>query len=142
MFSSIDLRKHIIGVLAVLACLAWLSSFGKVGHGYKVKEVDLAGAQQLIDAGALVIDVRGQDQFNFRHIPGAILITLEDLRAGIPQRLLAEAKDRAILVYCNRGLSHGTEATHILNVAGFAGAVNLKGGIEGRAGAGRPIQKT
>jgi len=47
-----------------------------------------------------------------------------------------------ILVYCNQGLAHGAEGTEILNKAGFAGAVNLRDGIEGWAGAGYPIQKT
>jgi rhodanese-related sulfurtransferase len=142
MFSSIDLRKHLIGVLLMLACLGWMSNFDKVGHGDKVKEVDVSSAKQLVDAGALVIDVRGQDQFNFQHIPGAILITLEELRAGIPARLLAEARDRVILVYCNQGLGRSPEGTKILNKAGFASAVNLKEGIEGWAGAGYPTQKT
>jgi rhodanese-related sulfurtransferase len=142
MFGLIDLRKHFIGVLIMLACIAWASNFGKVGHGYKVKEVDASGAEQLIAEGALVIDVRGQEQFNFRHIPGAILVTIEELRAGIPAKVLSEAKDRRIVVYCNRGLLHGPEGTEILNKAGFAGAVNLRAGIEGWADAGYPIQKS
>ncbi len=142
MLRSIDLRQHVIGVLLVLACFAWLTNLDKAGHGYKVKEVDAAGAQELVDSGALVIDVRGRDQFDFRHIPGAILITIEELRAGIPDRLLAEAKDRAILVYCNQGLAHGPEGTAILNKAGFAGAVNLRDGIEGWVAAGYRVQKT
>jgi len=142
MFGSIDLRKHFIGVLLMLACLAWLSNSGKPGHGYNIKEVDVSGAKQLIDAGALVIDVRGQEQFDYRHIPGAILITLEELRAGIPAKLMAEAKNRVIVVYCNQGLVHGPEGTAILNNAGFAGAVNMKAGIEGWADAGYPIQKS
>ena len=142
MFALIDLRKHLIGIALMLGCLLWLSNGPKFGHGYQVKEVDVTGAKALIDAGALVIDVRGQTQFDYRHIPGAILVTVEELREGIPARLLAEAKNRVILVYCSHGLAHGSEGTAILNKAGFTGAVNLKGGIESWADAGYPIQKS
>lgn len=141
MVGAIDLRKHLAGVVVVLGCLVWLNNFN-VDHGYAVKEVDVSGARQLIDAGALVIDVRGKDQFDFRHIPGALLITLDELRNGIPKRIQAEATDRQIVVYCNGGLVHGPEATAILNKAGYANAVNLKAGIEGWAAAGQAIKKS
>ena len=145
MFRVIDWRKHLMGVLLTLATLVVLSDLGSGSHNsdhnaYKVREVDASSAKALVDAGALVIDVRGQTQFDVRHIPGAILITIEELRAGIPARLVAEAKDRPILVYCNKGLEHGPEGAAILNQAGFAGAVNLNG--EGWAGAGYPVQKS
>jgi rhodanese-related sulfurtransferase len=141
MLNLIDYRKHFIGILVMLACLTWLSNPGRLGQHYKVNEVDVFGAKQLVDKGALVVDVRGPEQFNSRHIPGAILITIEELRAGIPAKLAVEAKDRAIIVYCNQGRAHGPEGTALLNQAGFNGAVNLQGGIEGWAGAGYPTKK-
>ncbi|MEO8165840.1 MAG: rhodanese-like domain-containing protein, partial [Betaproteobacteria bacterium] len=101
MANLIELRKHFFGILIALACVTWLSHPGRVGHDYKVTEVDVFGARQLLDKGALVIDVRGQEQYNFRHIPGAVLITIEELRARIPAKLAAEARSKAILVYCN-----------------------------------------
>jgi rhodanese-related sulfurtransferase len=142
MVGTIDLRKHLIGVLVVLGGLIWLSNSPNVGHGYKVKDVEISEAKQLIDAGALVIDVRGKDQFDFRHIPGALLITLDELQQGIPKLILSEAKDRQIVVYCNEGLVHGPEAAAILNKAGYANAVNLKAGIEGWAASGQAIEKS
>jgi rhodanese-related sulfurtransferase len=140
MLGTIDLRKHAIGILVVLGCLVWVAN--KSGHSYDVKEIDVDGAKQLMDAGALVIDVRGRPQFDIRHIPGALLITLDELRHGIPARILAEAKERQIVVYCGEGLSLGPEGTHILNKAGYANAVNLKSGIEGWVAAGQPIRKS
>jgi rhodanese-related sulfurtransferase len=142
MLGSIDLRKHVVGILLVLTCLVWFSNSGTGSHQYKVSEVDVSGAKALIDGGALVIDVRGQSQYDARHIPGAMLVALEELRAGIPARLQAVAKDRPIVVYCNEGLVHGPEGTDILNKAGYAGAVNLRDGIEGWAGQGNPVKKS
>jgi len=140
MTRTIDYRKHVAGIFVVLGCLMWLSMVS-TANTYKVREVDVTGAKALIDAGALVVDVRGKEQFNARHIPGAMLIALDDLRSGIPAQLRAIAKDRPILVYCNQGLVHGPEGTDILNKAGFAGAVNLKDGIEGWVGAGQAVRK-
>ena len=87
-----------------------------------------------------MVDVREKDQFNVRHIPGAILIPLDELRARIPA-VLEGAKAMTILIYCGDGVTHGPEGTEFLNNAGYANAVNLKPGIEGWAGAGYPIAK-
>jgi len=139
MFAVIDLRRHLIGVAVMFALLLWMSNL--TSSPYKVREVDATGARALMDAGALVIDVRGQEQFDARHIPGAILMTVEELRRGIPASLLSEAKGRNIVVYCGRGITRSAEGTALLNQAGFTSAVSLKGGIDGWANAGMPIQK-
>jgi rhodanese-related sulfurtransferase len=142
MFTLVDFRKHLIGVLVVLAALTVVSHSGKNVNNYKVNDVDVFGARQLVDSGALVIDVRGREQFNSRHIPGAISIPIEELRAGVPAKIAAEAKDKAIVVYCNQGRGRGIEGTAILNKAGFSSAVNLNGGIEAWAGAGYAAGKS
>ena len=103
-------------------------------------EVDIQQAKTLIDAGALVIDVRGETQFAARYIPGAVLVPLEILRAGIPA-LIASAANKPVVVYCGDGVAHGPEGTHILQQAGFANVVNLKPDIEGWAAAGMPLIK-
>jgi rhodanese-related sulfurtransferase len=107
---------------------------------YQVPEATLEQARALIEAGALVVDVRGVEQFGYRHIPNAVLVPLAALQTAIPASL-ATAKNRAIVVYCNQGLAHGPEATHLLQQAGFTNVVNLKAGIEGWAAAGLPVAK-
>jgi len=105
-----------------------------------IGEVSIHDAKSLIDSGALVIDVRGEDKYQSRHIPGALSIPLAILRMGIPGSL-AHAQDKPILVYCNDGVTTGPEGTQILNQAGYKQAVNVKAGIEGWADAGLPVQK-
>jgi len=107
---------------------------------FTVPEVDLAKGKELLESGALVLDVRKQDGYQFRHIVGALLMPLATLRLGVPATI-EYAKSQAILVYCGNGLSMGPEATHILNAAGYAGAVNLHEGIEGWDKAGLPVQR-
>ena len=135
-----DLRKPLMGIAVFLACLVWAAN--AVNLRYDVREVDVSAATKLIRSGAVIVDVRGKSQHAARRIPGALSIPLEELRAGIPAQLLDIARHESIIVYCSHGVLVGPEATDLLNRAGFAGAVNLKAGFEGWAGAGRPVGRT
>jgi len=145
MFHSIDFRKHALGIFVVFGFFVWLSNVGggpaPIEHRYNIREVSAVDAKALIDGGALVVDVRGKEQFDVRHIPGAILISLEELRAQIPA-VLEGAKAKTILIYCGDGATRGPEGTEILNNAGYPNAVNLKPGIEGWVSAGYPVAKS
>lgn len=126
-------------VLLPAAGAAWLLAT-RSRRAFDVPEVDVGRAKELFDAGTRIIDVRKMDRFDYRHIVGALPVPLAVLQAAIPIAL-ASAKEAAILVYCGDGLSIGPEGTHILRSAGYSGAVNLKGGIEGWAAAGLPITR-
>ncbi|MCP5150715.1 MAG: rhodanese-like domain-containing protein [Ectothiorhodospiraceae bacterium] len=133
--------RHVFTLLAAGIAAIWLLSGPgpRVGGAqYAVPEVDLEQAMVLIGAGAVVIDVRGEEQFAHRHIPGALMVPLTALRQGIPTALEG-ARAEKIVIYCNQGRAHGPEATQILQQAGYGGAVNLKDGIEGWAAAGNPV---
>lgn len=135
-------RKNLFALFVAAMAFAWLANNGtrkSPENLLPVPEVDIAQAKVLIDSGALVIDVRSAEQFGFRHLPGAVLLSIEVLRAGIPLSI-ATAKDKPVVVYCNQGLVHGPEATRLLHQAGFSQAVNLRSGIEGWAAAGLPIK--
>ena len=137
-----SIRNHLIGIAVVAAGFVWLSNAGTVRHDVKVQHVGVSAARELIDAGALVVDVRPRDRYQGRHIPGAIAVPLADLEAALPEAIRAIPKDRSIVVYCNDGLVTGPRGTEILNKAGFARAVNLKEGIEGWSAAGYPVGKS
>lgn len=108
----------------------------------QIAEVSASEAKALVDSGAVVVDVdvRSEEAYGKRHLPGAVLIPLSQLQSGIPASL-ADAKDKPIVVYCNDGAHTGPEGTRLLNQAGYKGAVNLKSGIEGWQGAGYAIQQ-
>lgn len=138
MFRSIDLRKHALGILVALGAVFWIFNAGSHPH-YNVREVSAQQAKSLIDAGAIVVDVRGEEQYKARHIPGSILIPLEVLRAGIPASLTA-LRAQNIIVYCGDGVTRGPESADLLNKAGFTQAANLEHGIESWESAGYPLQ--
>jgi len=96
--------------------------------------VSIAEVVALVDAGAVVIDVRESPK---THLPGALLIPLEVLAARLPA--LEVAKTQTIVVYCGNGTTRGPEAVKILTDAGFAHAVNMAPGIEGWRDAKLPV---
>jgi rhodanese-related sulfurtransferase len=144
MTRAVDLRKHVLGILAVFGVLVWLSNVGggtsPLTRAHDVREVSAADAKALIDGGALVVDVRGKEQFDARHIAGAIAIPLDELRARIPAEVEAD-KARSIVIYCGDGATSGPDGTAIMNAAGFANAVNLQPGLEGWEKVGYPVVK-
>jgi len=101
-----------------------------------IREVTTPEAKKMIDAGALVIDVRDRSVSAAAHLPNALLIPSEVLAARIAK---VEADvTRPMVVYCGDGSRLGPDATATLNQAGYKNAVNLKGGIEGWRSAGLP----
>jgi rhodanese-related sulfurtransferase len=139
--ASISLnRNNLVAITIAAIAFAWLQGNRQsTMHHPIVPEIEVLQAKALIDAGALVIDVRGAEQFAVRHLPGAVLVPLAILRAGIPPVVIA-AKDKPVVVYCNKGFVSGPEATQLLQQAGFSKVVNLHSGIEGWAAAGLPLK--
>ncbi len=74
-----------------------------------------------------VIDVRTQDEYNFRHIQGAINIQLQDITTKIQN--VVSNKDDIIIVYCEYGGRSG-KALNKLKKMGYTNVYNLDGGIE------------
>ena len=134
--------RHIVSILVLLTALvlSWQSSLKHAATSqFNVKEVTALEAKALMDAGAVVIDVRDRAASGRIHLPGAMLIPLEVLSASLAQ--LESAKAKNIVVYCGDGGTRGPEATAKLNSAGFAQAVNLKSGFEGWRNAGLPTAR-
>ena len=129
MHTSLDLRRQLPLLGLLVAALVWFNLGGSGGAGSpaaNVREVSPAQASVLIESGALVVDVRGPEAYANRHIPGAIRLDEDQVAAG----KLAIARDQPGVVYCGDGVSHGPDSTALLNRAGFANAVNLRGGID------------
>jgi rhodanese-related sulfurtransferase len=131
--------RNIASLLFLTAALilGWQASLMHAGRSqFKVNEVTAPEAKALIDAGAIVIDVRDGAASKRDHLPGAVLFPLELLPARLAQ--LEYAKAKKVVVYCGNGSTRGPRATSILNNAGFSQAVNLQSGIEGWRKAGLP----
>jgi MFS family permease len=78
-------------------------------------------------ADVMVIDVRGQDEYNELHIPNAINIPLAVLEARKEELL----KTRTIVTACSKGGGRSAQAAEILHKNGFDDARFLCGGTLG-----------
>jgi len=86
-------------------------------------EVDVQEAKTRVDAGALLVDVREQDEYDAVRIPGSTLVPLSELQ----QRYSELPQDQDLVIHCRSG-ARSARATDFLNENGY-NAVNVAGGI-------------
>lgn len=84
--------------------------------------------------GLLVLDTRGQDEWDSGHITGALHIYVGHLE----QRLAEVPKDRPVAVICNVGHRAGLAASILLR-AGYQKVYNVLGSMKAWIGAGFPV---
>jgi rhodanese-related sulfurtransferase len=93
-------------------------------------------AQQRIESGAMLLDVRESVEYRNLHAPAAKLISL----GVLPRRLKELPKEREILVICNSG-GRSSQACAMLAKEGFK-VTNVSGGMVGWQRAGlRTVKK-
>ena len=83
-----------------------------------------AQAWELIEQGALLIDVRTPQEYNQGHLDNARLIPHNQLASRISE--LGDDRTRAIVLYCRSGGRAG-KAEAILRQAGFNNVLNAGG---------------
>ena len=91
-------------------------------------EVPAVGATEvpdLIDDGALLIDVREQDEWAESRIPGATLRPMSQINTWYTDL----PTDQKVIVYCRSGSRSGQVVRALIEQAGFEDVVNLSGGI-------------
>jgi rhodanese-related sulfurtransferase len=91
-----------------------------------------------VPAGAIVLDVREDDEWVAGHIPGAVHVPM----MRVPQRLQFDpgplTPDAEIVVVCKVG-SRSAQVTAWLRRQGYD-ATNLAGGLMAWEAAGRPLE--
>lgn len=99
----------------------------------RVPSVDVGEARQLLDDGALLLDVRRDDEWRAGHAPDARHIPLDQLTVRSDE----VPPDRPVVAVCRSGARSG-QATQFLRGAGLE-VVNLHGGMQAWARAGGDI---
>ena len=88
----------------------------------KYTTIDTNRALELIDNGAIILDVRTVEEFNREHIPNAINIPLDQLDT------VEFDKDSTIIVYCQSGM-RSKEAVEKMAEMEYTSLYNLDGGL-------------
>ena len=125
------MQKYLTTALTVLL-IAICAGCGAEGYNHLTHNE----AKEIMHSNpdAIVLDVRTQEEYEKKHIPGALLVPIEELREGNFDSL--PDKDATILIYCRTG-RRAIEATEILasngykNVYEFGGIVDWTGSVSG-----------
>jgi rhodanese-related sulfurtransferase len=95
--------------------------------------VTASDVAELVAAGALLVDVREDDEWADGHAPDAILLPMSQFSARVNEI----PSDRLIICVCHVG-GRSARVADALNEAGWQ-AVNLTGGMEAWQRAGLPV---
>jgi len=117
--------KTLIWIIAAAAIVAIGFLLFRPSTGGGIANVDAAGVQKAIDAGAQVVDVRTAGEYQMGHIPGSINVPVDILEAQ------AQSWDReaTYVVYCATGARSAT-AVETMKAMGFRSIQHFNAGIQ------------
>ena len=120
------MKKLILLLLAVMMLTA-CGQDKENDHGVVYVNITAEEAKQIMDneEGYIILDVRTQEEYDEGHIPGAVVISHEEI-AEKAEGVLTD-KDQLILVYCRSGRRSKIAAEALVEL----GYTNIKefGGI-------------
>ncbi len=99
----------------------------------ELRNVNVTEARDLVEGGALLLDVREESEWELGRAPQAVHIPLAEL----PDHLADLAEDRPIVCTCRSG-GRSSRAGRFLLEQGFD-AVNMDGGMLAWAEQGQPL---
>jgi phage shock protein E len=121
--------------LAVVGSLAYALFLYQHPADASAIEISTAAAYTRYQTGAdYFLDVRTPDEWAQAHLQNSTLIPLSDLSG----RLSELPRDRHMVVVCATG-SRSRQAQTLLQKAGFAQTVSMKGGLTAWEAAGYPL---
>jgi rhodanese-related sulfurtransferase len=100
----------------------------------QIPEVDTEALEAAWRTGAAVLDVRNPDEYQEKHVPGAVLVPLPQLA----DRIGDVPEGRPLYVICARGGRSMQAAVAMRTQLGWD-VVNVAGGTEAWANEGRPL---
>ena len=125
-------------VLLLLLFVLLLQGCG--GPGFK--HIDMKEAEKMMesDKNVVIVDVRTQEEYDRKHVLGAICVPIEDIREGKLEKL--PDKNKKLMLYCWTG-RRSEDAAAILtkqgykNVYDFGGLVDWTGQVAGAEAAAK-----
>lgn len=88
----------------------------------KYETIDTNKALELIDSGAIVIDVRTKEEYDGGHIKGSINIPVDEIDK------IDYDKDDTLIIYCATGIRSQNAINKLVDM-GYTSLYNLDGGL-------------
>ena len=125
------MKRILITLLVIILLTSCGAPQGELGY----RQISTEDAIEIIDSeeGYVILDVRTVEEFQEKHIPGAINVPNEEIGTDSIEEL--PDKEQLILVYCRSG-NRSKEASAKLtklgytNIVEFGGINNWEGEIE------------
>lgn len=125
----IMIKRRLLSIIGALALLFMLSACAMEEQSFEneYKQISQKEAKEIMDSEKeyVILDVRTEEEFAEKHIPGAVLIPHDEIESRAEKELLD--KEKTILVYCRSG-NRSKVASQILADLGYS-AVFEFGGI-------------
>jgi len=106
------MRKLIVYLVVLLTITGCAKTSIKEAITTNSKTVTSSEASSLIKEGAILIDVRTKEEYDEKHITGAVNIPLAEIEKGN----INYNKDTAIIVYCRSGNRSATAAKELITL--------------------------
>ena len=124
----------LVGALVLSFLMVLFSELRRKASG--MINIEPQQAVQLINADAVVLDVRGVDAFAGGHIVNAKNIPFDELEANSTK--LEKLKSKAVVAVCQNGMT-STKTVNELQKLGFENVYGLKGGMTAWSQASLPV---
>jgi rhodanese-related sulfurtransferase len=133
--NAIHFSPWILAGVAVVGAVL-LGAIFLIGKGNSSSsQISISQALDKYQAGAFILDVRTSEEWNQGHIPGSLLIPLDQLSG----RLSEVPRDRDVVVVCRTGV-RSAQGLQILQQAGFTLVSSMTGGMVAWQAAGYPVE--
>ena len=113
------MRKFFI-ILICIICFSGCSSEESNDNGL-INYID--AKEQIINNGAILVDVRTEEEYEEDHIDGALLFPLDTINENTATEVI-DSKDTTIIVYCRSG-NRSHQALEILKDLGYTNVYDL-----------------
>lgn len=136
MRTSTSTRHGLAGKVAAL-CLAACALLTLPAQA-EIKVVDVKQAEAMSKQGALVLDVREQEEYAAGHINGSKLIPLGQLAGRVDE--IRQHEGKPVVIVCRSG-RRSEQAAGVLEKLGFRSVHNVQGGMLAWEKADLPVEK-
>jgi rhodanese-related sulfurtransferase len=130
-------RPSVQIMMVIMAVIIFLIAISSRRSTILPREISAEQTYQKYQAGALLLDVRTQEEWNEYHAPNTTLIPLDQLQA----RMSEIPHNKEIVVICRSG-NRSQQGRDILLSGGFTQVTCMSGGLKEWSALGYPIEGT